>query len=241
MSLQDRIRAQRELQAKAQDPQAAQGDVWGAQRKAQAQIAAGEPLAPSAPPPAAPAAPLLSIRDKIRGYGVNRPEEPATIVPESDGPVTPRTPEPLVDVPTSPSVPEPVEAPAPAKRAGRPRRVVTAEAAATVVADLAAAADALAAPAKFTLCVDCVPHVPYVTIAELCAPLAREIEATNKVRHYRLIDFKAGGLLAAALRERLAKDPVTGVIVTTRATFEGRETLSVLEEFAGARFYGVSS
>ena len=166
-------------------------------------------------------APLLSIRDKIRNFGVNRPETP--VAPSAGvaqsvqlAPVAPTAPPAVLAPPAAPST-------EPAKR-GRPRKVEPAASPAT----------------GFVLCVDCAPVGREVTmISDLVAPLARRIEAETKVAHYRLIDFKAGGLLAAALRERLTAEPLSGVVVTTKSTFEGRETLSVLEEFAAERFYGV--
>lgn len=185
----------------------------------------------NSPAPIPAGAPLLSIRDKIRNFGVNRPEEAPVASPPAVAPSVQLAP---VGQPTAAPAPlAPPAAPSVSEiepKRGRPRKVET------------PAAPTAPVPSGFTLCVDCAPVGQQVTLlSDLVAPLARRIEAENKVSHYRLIDYKAGGLLADALRKRLAAEPVSGVVVTTKSTFEGRETLSVLEEFAAAKFYGVSS
>jgi hypothetical protein len=202
-------------------------------REAKERQGTAVPAAPEAP--AAPPAegPLASVRGKVLvPTGINRPA--ADIERE---PTSPETPAALEAAERSEPLTPP--APEPAKRGRAVKEAKKAE-------DVAPPA----VPTGFVLCVDCIPGPPpasaealrVVLLSDLANPLGVAIAAEMKVPHYRLIDYKAGGLLAYALRQRLLADPLPAgtIVVTTRSTFEGRETLSVLEEFASVRIYGVS-
>ena len=158
----------------------------------------------------------------------------------------PELPIPAADLSNEEPAPEPVADPP--KRRGRPRKVNTGsalldkaiEATTEPEADpgpFAGPGDGGTAPLAdgYTLYIDCHPIRASVTYAhDLIAKSATTVRDDAGVPDVGLIDYGKGGpALAAQLRSDLLDTPVTGALVTTKYTPEGKATLQVLIE--GAR------
>jgi hypothetical protein len=123
--------------------------------------------------------------------------------------------------PPPPEVGAVVEAlPPPAKRGpGRPRKVAE-------VVHVHNNAD------TFTLYVNCAPSTPYTTLAKYLEPILDAINTEHGVQYYGQIDYKASGILGAALYTALQANPPVGSVVMDARTKEGADCLSTLERFA---------
>jgi hypothetical protein len=177
-----------------------------------------------------------------------------------EAPETVAEPDPIADAPPIPVADLPAPAgetpPDPPKRRGRPRKTSIAgpdgTGSATGTADLVTGADTTpAVPVKestyeerelpeiaadgYTLYIDCHPIRASVTYAhDLIARSAVTVRDDAGVPDIGLIDYGKGpSALAAQLRSDLSDNPVTGALVTTKYTPEGKATLQVLIE--GAR------
>lgn len=93
---------------------------------------------------------------------------------------------------------------------------------------------------KFILCVNCIPDgAPYTRFVDYITPVQNAINARHEVADYRLIDYKAAGILAAELFTYLQAEPPVGVLVVDTNTKEGLDCLPTLQRFAKAEFRGL--
>lgn len=93
-----------------------------------------------------------------------------------------------------------------------------------------------------TLYVDCVPLTPLAGLVQahvLIGAAAQTVCNDLHVPHYRLIDFKAGGCLAAQLKDDIEKLPRGFDLVLMSKTPEGRDVLQVLCDLAENVILGV--
>lgn len=90
----------------------------------------------------------------------------------------------------------------------------------------------------FLLCVDCMPgtSVHYTRFVDYIDPVLQVIQTRHEVAHYRMIDYKAAGIIAAELFTYLQTNPPTGVLVVDTRTNEGADCLATLQRFARAEF-----
>jgi hypothetical protein len=147
-----------------------------------------------------------TMREKLQGFGsaITPPPPPAVDVVEE----------------ALPPPPETAALPPPAKRGpGRPRKVAE-------VVHVHNNAD------TFTLYVNCAPSTPYTTLAKYLEPILDAINTEHGVQYYGQIDYKAAGILGAALYTALQANPPIGSVVMDARTKEGADCLSTLERFA---------
>lgn len=91
----------------------------------------------------------------------------------------------------------------------------------------------------FLLCVDCMPSNPeasYTRFSDYVTPVLNTIQARHEVAHYRMIDFKAAGIIAAELFTYIQTNPPVGVLVVDTRSNEGQDCLPTLQRFAKAEF-----